>query len=349
MDTPRQTNRDATLRDVAEKAGVSISTASRALTGSRPVSDCLTERVTSAASDLGYRANVGARNLRLSRTMTIGLIYEHMDTPVYLDILDGLSTAADARGYSLIVSTSGGDAARRREVLRRLYERRVEALLLVGHHHGRRDLDPFVSAGVPTLALLGRGRDFDDIPLVAVPRRRALARVAERLYALGHRRALYLGMSAHTGNRWSEVEPAFSAAGLEARVRDFPRGLSAEQLCAQFLPVLEAESGATAILAHGRHLGGLYAAIDRRGESIPADRSVVTFSDSRLLLGLTDPTPSAIHVDTAEFGRRAIDILDAWLGGDEPPNVSELDLAEWRETASVGPAPTHRSAVPHHR
>jgi DNA-binding LacI/PurR family transcriptional regulator len=103
--------------------------------------------------------------------------------------------------------------------------------------------------------------------------------------------------------------------------------------------VLAAESAATAVFAHGRHLPGLYAALRRRGESIPGDRSVLTFTDSRLTPGLADPTPSAIHIDTVEVGRRAIGILDAWLAGEVPPNVSKLDLAEWQETASVAAAP----------
>ena len=338
MDTPRQTNRDATLRDVAEKAGVSISTASRALTGSRPVSDCLTERVRNAAADLGYRANVGARNLRLSRTMTIGLIYEHMDTPVYLDILNGLTSAADAQGYSILVSSADGEIGRYRQLVRRLYERRVDALLVVAPRDVRSDLEPFVSAGVPTLALFGRGRDCKDISLATVPQQRAFESVARRLYDLGHRQVLYVGTGGSVANRWPVLEPACRAVGLEPHRRDFPRELSTEELRNRLEVVLEAESAATAIFAHRRHLAGLYAALGRRGESVPADRSVITFTDSRLTRGLTDPTPAAIHVDTVEFGRQAIGILDAWLAGEVPPNVSQLDLAQWQETPSVAAA-----------
>jgi DNA-binding LacI/PurR family transcriptional regulator len=122
---------------------------------------------------------------------------------------------------------------------------------------------------------------------------------------------LYLGTSQSVANRWPVLEPACRAAGLEPHAQDFPRELGTEEFCNRLEPLLEAESAATPIFAHGRHLAGLYGALWRRGDSIPADRSVITFSESRLTQGLTDPTPAAIHVDTVEVGRRAIGILDA--------------------------------------
>lgn len=339
MPPPPGTTPGATLRDVAEHAGVSISTASRALTGSRPVSESLSERVREAAVTLGYRANVGARNLRLSRTMTIGLIYERMDTPVYLDFLEGISATADRYGYSILVSNGGSDTELYRQLVQRAYERRVDALLLSTPRDCRAELEPFIAAGVPTLALFGRSEDCSDIPLATVPQGRTLNIAAKRLHELGHRRILYLSSAASLADRWRSVENATTGVGLRPVRHIVPDGLSADELRQHLTQLLTGED-ATAILAHGRHLGGLFGAMNALGESIPEDRSLVTFTDSRLTVGLIDPPLSSIHVDTVEFGERAIDMLEAWLGGERPRNITPLDLATWQETQSVGPAPT---------
>ncbi len=330
----------ATLRDVAEHAGVSISTASRALSGSRPVSEGLSERVREAATTLGYRANAGARNLRLSRTMTIGLIYERMDTPVYLDFLEGMSATADRHGYSILVSNAASDPAHYRQLVRRAYERRVDALLLSTPRDVRAELEPFVTAGVPTLALFGRSQDCSDIPLATVPQGRTIGVAADRLHELGHRRALYISTATSLSDRWRSVEAAVSRAGLDPVRHIVESGIATAELREELSRVLAADPAATAIFAHGRHLGGLFGAINQLGESIPDDRSVVTFTDSRLTAGLIDPPLSSIHVDTREFGEQAIDIVEVWLGGSPPRNVTALDLASWRETESVAAAPT---------
>ncbi|MDA0351638.1 MAG: LacI family DNA-binding transcriptional regulator [Chloroflexi bacterium] len=330
----------ATLRDVAAEARVSISTASRALTGSRPVSPDLSQRVSEAAERLNYRANVGARSLRLSRTLTIGVLFERMDGPVYLDILSGLTAAADAIGYSVIVANADGDIEHSRRYVQRLYERRVDALMLSGLRASLRpDLEPFVRAGVPTLGLFGREREVRDIPVAITPQVAPLTEGMRRLRALGHQRVLYLENIGSLSNRWRYVESAAREAGLEPVRCPVVFNLSPTELHEALATILEAESTATAIFAHSRHVAGLNRAMRERGESIPRDRSVATFTDSRYTVGLMDPPLSSINVDTVEFGRRALAIVESWMNGKAPENITLLDLAEWHETGSVGVAP----------
>ena len=112
-----------TLRDVAERAGVSISTASRALTGTRRVHPELIDRVETAASDLGYRPNQAARSLRMARTMTFGVIFNRLESPVMLDLLDGLNAGSADREYTLLVTSARGDMTVYRHLIRRLFER----------------------------------------------------------------------------------------------------------------------------------------------------------------------------------------------------------------------------------
>src|SRR5690606_29970061 len=117
-----------TLKDVARHAGVSISTASRALTGQRNVQSDLVARVWAAAEELGYRPNVAARGLRLARTMTIGAVFNRLESPVALEVFDGLGEAAHKHGYSVLVANAGGSAEEYQVVLQRLFDQRVDAL-----------------------------------------------------------------------------------------------------------------------------------------------------------------------------------------------------------------------------
>lgn len=92
--------RPVTLLDVANEAGVSVSTASRALTGARRVRGDLERRVQEAVESLGYRPNEAARGLRMARTMTLGVLFHRLSSPVSLDMIDGMGAAAHEARYS---------------------------------------------------------------------------------------------------------------------------------------------------------------------------------------------------------------------------------------------------------
>jgi len=95
-----------TLRDVAERAGVSITTVSRVLNGREtgvPIRDATRERIVLAASDLGYRPNMLARALRGSRSWLLGVIVRDISDPFHIQVLRGINEAARARDYRLFL------------------------------------------------------------------------------------------------------------------------------------------------------------------------------------------------------------------------------------------------------
>src|SRR5580704_9778041 len=119
-----------TLREVARRAAVSTATVSRALNG-LAVSPDSRERVMAAVAELGYVANQAARALRVERTMTIGVVFIELANALGIDLLDALSEAVEAKGYSLLMSTARGDVGRFDVLMRRFLERRVDALFCV--------------------------------------------------------------------------------------------------------------------------------------------------------------------------------------------------------------------------
>ena len=180
-------NRRATLQQVADRAGVSIATASRALSGS-VASTISTQRVRNAVAELGYIPNEAARSLRSERTMTIGIAFFSLKLPGALDMLESLSHVFDRQGYTLLIADTGGRSTRFDVILERFLERRVDALLCVNPDGIGPILERYRSAGVPAAALISRGRGASWLPLLAPDMEPAATEAIARLEALGHRR-----------------------------------------------------------------------------------------------------------------------------------------------------------------
>src|SRR5215475_9066331 len=120
-----------TIKEVAERAGVSVGTVSHVITGSVPVSQELRNRVENAIRDLDYHPNHVARSLKTSRTRTLGIIVPDLTISFFPQVIRGAETAARELGYSLIAVNSDEDGDRQKELLSLLRSQRVEGILLV--------------------------------------------------------------------------------------------------------------------------------------------------------------------------------------------------------------------------
>jgi LacI family transcriptional regulator len=121
----------ATIKEVADLAGVAVGTVSHVITGSVPVSDLLRRKVQAAIRELDYHPNHVARSLKTSKTRTLGIIVPDMTIPYFPKLIRGAEAAARRRGYSLIAVNSDDDAERQRDLLSLLRSQRVEGILLV--------------------------------------------------------------------------------------------------------------------------------------------------------------------------------------------------------------------------
>jgi len=105
-------NQIVTMQDVAERAGVSVSTVSHVINGTRYVSPELTARVRAAMAELRFQPNAVARSLRRKETLTLGMIVPDNANPFFALLAYAVENACYQRGYSLILTNSGGDLAR---------------------------------------------------------------------------------------------------------------------------------------------------------------------------------------------------------------------------------------------
>lgn len=137
--------RKATIRDVAEHAGVSTATVSRALSGSRPVSDELARTIRSAVAELGYSANVIASSLRRSRTDTIGMVVPSIANPFFTSLVENVEHALAQRGWQLFLCDSRSDPVVEAQRLKTLVARQVDGII-ISPCHGSRSGDGVRSA-----------------------------------------------------------------------------------------------------------------------------------------------------------------------------------------------------------
>jgi LacI family transcriptional regulator len=188
-----------TLQDVADRAGVSLTTASRVVNdGTRPVGKALAERVRGAVAELGYTANLQARAVATGQSTMIGVALRDISDPYFSSIAAGLIEVADTEfsdGGRLLVcmtSTAAHEEAER-EYVALMRAQRARAVVLVGSRSDnapardalRAELDAFVAAGGRAACV---GQDMLGVDTVLPENRAGAAALAGALAALGHRR-----------------------------------------------------------------------------------------------------------------------------------------------------------------
>lgn len=333
--------RPVTLLDVATEAGVSVSTASRALTGARRVRGDLEARVRDAVEALGYRPNEAARGLRMARTMTLGVLFHRLTNPVALDMIDGLGAAAHEARYSLAVTSARGDRSLYASLFQHFYGQRVDGLVLVWPHGDlSAHLAPFARAGVPAVAIRWQPGE-PGLTVVSVDTSSGFTDAVNALAGMGHR---MLTVIAH-GVLWTPpnlrryyLDHAVDAAGMRMRRRmSRESGLTPREIVAS---ELSSEDPPTVFLVQYNEVGEVIASIRALGRRVPEDVSVVSFTDSRFAAAAQSEHPAVIDVDSFELGRRMAAVaLEAIKDGPPAEDVRIRGLARWVPGSTVAPAP----------
>ena len=343
--------RRPTLRDVAQRAQVSPTTASFVLTGrdDMRISEDARDRVLQAAADLSYRPNLTARSLRTKTTRTIALVSDTIATEQYAGgLIQGSLAAALDHQHLLFVSETEGDAEVEARLVDDLLGRQVDGFVYASMFTRRvripRQLtdQPLVllnctaeDAGIPAVlpdeigagraaagALIDRGHR-DGIHVVGEPNvdvfaaRERMAGVLDALAGAGAHLAGVLDCS------W-RPEPAYEAVSRMLRLGRVPSAL---------------------ICLNDRVALGTYQALQEAGVGIPDEVSVVSFDDSELA-GWLRPQLTSVALPHHELGRRAVELLLS----EHPATEIERIAMPVRERLSVGPprkparAPVERSA-----
>jgi len=179
------------LADVARIAGVSKSTASRALSGSGYVSPHTRESVARAASAIGYVASSAAASLVTGRTLNVGVVIPFINRWFFAEVIEGIEAALIAANYDLTLYRLSDDPDLRRAVFDYfLVRKRVDAVIAVGIELLPEEIAQLRSLGKP---IVGLGGFIQGIPTLSIDDAEVTRLATEHLISLGHTRVMHLG------------------------------------------------------------------------------------------------------------------------------------------------------------
>ncbi|KJL36832.1 Catabolite control protein A [Microbacterium ginsengisoli] len=331
------------IADVARLAGVSKSTASRALSGGGYVSEETRKKVTDAATTLGYVASANAAGLATGRTRTIAVIVPRVNRWYFGSMIEGITRALIPAGYDLTLYVAE-PASQDRESMYRFFlaRKRFDGVLAVALEPDDDDIEKLIGIGKPTLCV---GNGLNGIPTIGIDNIAIGRMITQHLITLGHREIAFLGVTPYDSPRARDVadrcigyEQAMRQAGLEASMRSTPSTLTVTDGYAAAVPLLaDMESRPTAIVAACDEIAiGAIIAARRLGVPVPGQLSVVGVDghDYAEMFGLT-----TIVQHPEELGELAARTLLSLIDGDtDVPDRLQLPTRLVVRSSTTAPA-----------
>jgi LacI family transcriptional regulator len=276
--------RRATIQDVAQSAGVSVSAVSKVLRDAYGVSPEMRAKVTTAIEKLGYRPHAGARGMR-GRSFTVGVVLTEMSSPFQPEVVDGINDQLESSAFQAIMTVGGANAERQQRSIEALVDRQVDGLILIAPFVRQPWLEK-LAASIPTVVVArhGGGSNYDSVVDDDYEGARL---VVDHLAGLGHQRIV------HTSHPSGGLKRPF-VLSQTARCESYVQAMNRLGLEADVIETTYSEQGGyqatvealgrpvppTAIFAGAdiAALGALRAA-EELGRKVPDDLTIVGYDN----------------------------------------------------------------------
>lgn len=312
-----------TLKDVAERAGVSRSAVSRTFTEGASVSPKTRAKVEKAANDLGYTPNALASSLTTGRTKLIGLIVNNFHNPLILEVFDLFTRGLQDRGLRpLLVNLS--DATDPAASVKMLRQYSVDGVIVASSTLPSSFAESFKNAGLPVVHAFGRYAIAPDVHVVGIDNVACGRMAAEALVQRGYRRLAFLGGPRTATSTQDRVAGFLGALAPYPEIRvttSYATDYSFDAGRAEMQRLLS-DTPADAYFCGDDLLAvGALSAIEEAGLSVPGDIGLIGLNDMEMarwqLIGLT-----TIHQPVAQIIEAAIDLVVSIIETpDRPPEV----------------------------
>lgn len=322
------------LADVAKAAGVSVATASRALSRPDMVAAETRQRVEQAAEGLDFRHHPSARALITGRMGLIALCVPTLANPFFAPIISGAQRAAEEAGSGLLVVVTEASIERERRTMSRL-QNQVDGFIALATSGDSAELA--AAAGPKPLVLVNRRAPGVSSVVVDTPD--GAAQLADHLCSLGHRKFAYLsgppGSWMDPRRQRALTDRVETAGGVVTPIGPLPLTYASGGGAAQEV----VSSGATAVIAYNSVvLIGLHHALSSMGVRVPQDMSLACVDDLGSI-GLSMPQMTAVHVPAEDAGELAVEELSR-LGSGGPPQELTLPVRFELGQSTAAPAAT---------
>lgn len=314
-----------TLREVAERAGVSRAAVSRTFTEGASVSAKTRAKVMEAAEALGYSPNLLARSLTTRRTRMVGLVSNNFRNPVFLQIFDLFTRAIQERGLRplLVNLTDETDPARSVGMLRQYS---VDGVIVASSHLPDGFAAAFAAAGMPVVHAFGRAVGAPVVDVVAIDNVGAGRMAAEALVARGYGRIGFLGgpeRASTTEDRLAGFAAVARERGVEAVVR-YAGAYSFEAGREGMARALAEGVGVEAWFCGDDVLSmGALAAVREAGLAVPGDVGIIGLNDMEMA-GWAGVDLTTIHQPFDAIVTAAVDLVERRMA--DPARVPEVRL-----------------------
>lgn len=312
-----------TIKDIAKRAGVSITTVSRAINGYRDIHPETRKRVLKIAEELNYRPSGIARSLVMKQSKTIGLIISEMTRSrsghhFLFDVISGINDRATALGYDLILAAISPHEQQVVPYMELCHRRQLEGVILSGVRTQDPYLQEVLDSSIPCVLI--------DVPLlgktcshITLDNRKGAQLAVAHLIRAGHRRIGFIN-----GHREAFVSEerllGYQAALAEAGLEDesvFYGDFDESSGRAGVTHLLEKDPDLTAIFCASDLMAiGAMRELVSMGKRVPQDVSVIGFDDIDLSQYVT-PRLSTVHQPRYRFGSEAVDVIVSMLEGEQ--------------------------------
>jgi LacI family transcriptional regulator len=302
----------ATMKQVAARAGVSVSTVSHVINRTRTVSDDVRQRVQGIIDELHYVPSAVARSLKNDKTHTIGVMVPNSSNPYFAELIGWLEEAAFQVGYSIILCNALGNQQKQTAYLRALTEKRIDGLVLIASGADA-ERDALLGHDVMPIVQLERALPGLDADLIVVGQEEGAYRATRYLIELGHSAIACVSGPADLPCARTR-EAGYLRAMLEAGLDEAPAAIMHTDFTSAgghsaFTRLLARPRPPTAVFATNdlMALGGLCAAA-AAGVAVPGRLSVVAFDDIAAA-AYASPPLTTVAPPKREMARLAVDVL----------------------------------------
>jgi DNA-binding LacI/PurR family transcriptional regulator len=302
----------ATIKDVAERAGVSTATVSYVINKSRFVSEERTRRVLEAIEELSFTPSKVAQSLRSGRTTTIGLVMDDITNRFASQFTRGLENTASEQAYSIIISDLQERPENEARSIAMLVDQRVDGIIYAGYGKQESQLKELFEGGLPVV-VVDKPPVGDRLPSVLIDNRASMIKALRHLKSLGHRDILFVNGLEVNRNAVLRAE-AFAEFMRNHHLPCHGDCISYGDFTLEHgyqttVRILEEHRKFTALMCGDDLVAfGAMAALKSRGVRVPEDVAVVGFDDDPMA-AIFDPSLTTIHYPMYEMGRQSFELF----------------------------------------